>query len=844
MENFKKVLIIVFIVVFSACQEKKEISINREVDFNFDWKFQLQKDTTPLVNVPLKDTDWRTVRLPHDWSVESSFDSIYEGCTGYLPGGVGVYQKHFTPEFDTSTKSTYVLFDGVYNNATFWLNNKKIGENPYGYSPVYFNITEFLKENKEENSITVHVDHSRYADSRWYTGSGIYRNVTLITLNKLHIPIWGTFLTTPQVSSEKANVKLEVKVENEYAENSSFTLYTKLIDDKGNVVTENREELKINANSNHKFVQNFTINTPKLWSPKSPSLYKAVTTIIHNTKIIDEYTTPFGVREISYDTNDGFFLNGVQTKLKGVSLHHDGGLVGTAVPKGVWRRRLQLLKEAGCNAIRGTHNPVSKEFLDLCDEMGFLVINEIFDELDNPKDKRLNYEDRVKDYITRGYTEHFQKWGKSDLTRTILRDRNHPCVFQWSIGNEIEWTYLPYRFVTGYWTDNPVGGKGFWDNTPQFSVEELKERYDAIPERKYVLAETAKRVNDWVKELDTTRATTANLIIPQVSHVSGYADAVDVVGYSYRNIIYDWAHKEFPDKIITGSEQTGTWEDWRYVIERPHVFSMYMWTGIAYIGESNKKWPQKSWYGDMLNLAGFKNQGWNYFKSVWVDKPHISIGTLPLKGSNFKKDTLTGQAVAKGKNAYKWKNSNTHWNYKKGENVLVEVCSNYAMVELFLNGKSLGSRSMSECPDRIFRWIVPYEEGTITAKAGFEGSIVSTELITASKTTALDFITDTVNLKADGYDVAHLEVQLVDENGIPVKTENAKIEFELEGDARILGVDTGVVENVQDFQSNSITTDNGRCLLIIQSKRKAGKITVKAISEKLKTQEEITIEIQ
>jgi beta-galactosidase/beta-glucuronidase len=847
MKNSKIVLLVIaFVACLYSCQqnEQKE-AFQREADFNFDWKFQLQKDTTSLVKTPLEDQSWRDVRLPHDWSVESSFDSIYEGCTGYLPGGVGVYQKHFLTEELVSEKSTFVLFDGVYNNATFWLNGNLLGENPYGYSPTYFDLSKYLNKNGEENILTVHVDHSRYADSRWYTGSGIYRNVKLVTLDKLHIPIWGTYLTTPKASSEEAEISLEVKVENEFSESKSFTLVTKILDENGVAISEKKDEVSVKSGDLSKFNQEFVLDSPKLWDIKTPTMYKAVTSIIIGDKIVDSYTTPFGIRDIRFDANEGFFLNGVPTEVKGVSLHHDGGLVGTAVPKGVWKRRLQLLKDGGVNGIRGTHNPLSQEFLDLCDEMGFLVIDEIFDELDNPKDKRLNYHDRVKDYITRGYTEHFQKWGKSDLTRTILRDRNHPSIFQWSIGNEIEWTYLDYRFVTGFWKDRkePQKSGSFWGSTPMYTPKELKARYDALPKRKYVLAETAKRLNDWVKDLDKTRPTTANLIIPQTSHVSGYADAVDIAGYSYRNNIYDWAHKHFPNKVITGSEQGGTWDDWKTVIERPSVFSTYMWTGIAYIGESNKDWPQKSWYGDMVDLAGFKNQGWNYFKSIWVNEPHISLGTLPLKGSDFKKDELSGQAVAKGKSAYRWKNSNTHWNYKKGEDVLVEVCSNYTIVELFLNGKSLGSRSMSECPDRIFRWVVPYTEGKITAKAGFDGAMIEDEIVSATKPVGFTLTSDKTELSADGYDVAHLVVQLIDENGIPVKHKDAKITFDVEGDARILGVDTGADTNVQDFQANSIVTARGRCLLIIQSNRNSGKVTVKANSEGFKT-ESVSIELK
>ena len=827
-----KDVILLGVLIFGCFSQATAQSMERATDFNFDWKFTLAEDTLLPKRIPLEDSRWRDVRLPHDWSVEASFDSTLEGCTGYLPGGVGIYQKHFETPVRQQDKSTFVLFDGVYNNATFWLNGKLLGENPYGYSPVYFDLTDKLKAEGKENILTVHVDHSRYADSRWYTGSGIYRNVKLVVLDKLHIPIWGTFMSTPVVREDKAELQLEIKVENRSGRSTPFVLATKIFDRDGVLVARQNDELELASASKGVFNQFFSLAHPRLWDCEHPNMYEAVTTITKGDKVVDQYTTPFGIRSLDFKVGEGFFLNGKNTLVKGVCLHHDGGLVGAAVPQGVWRRRLTKLKEAGVNGIRLAHNPFSQEFLDLCDEMGFLVQNELFDELDYPKDKRMNYHDRVVDYITRGYTEHFQKWGRSDLSRTLLRDRNHPSVFQWSIGNEIEWTYLHYRYITGFWTDpdDPQNSGAYWGSPPIFSPEELKSRYDEWEKGEYILTETAKRVNDWVKELDTTRPTTANLVVPHVSHVSGYADVVDHVGYSYRNVEIPWGQKYFPDKQVTINECPGSWDDWKQVLEHPGVFSIFMWTGIDYIGERDKKWPEKSGWGDMLNLAGFKVQGWNYFKSIWKNEPHLSIGTLPVGQSGFKVDELSVQAVAENNGSYRWRPSHMHWNYKKGEPVLVEVCANYATVELLLNGKSLGYRSMSESPDRLMRWVVPFASGVLTARAGFAGQEITAELHTASKPVGLTLQTDKTTLKADAYDVAHVVVQLHDETGLPVKTENVKIEFEIEGAATLLGVDNGAHANTQDFQSNQVLTDKGRCLAIIQSTKKPGpvKVTAKA----------------
>ncbi len=787
-----------------------QATIERESDFNFDWRFTELEDTTTLTNLPLADESWRDVRLPHDWSVEHSFDESLEGCTGYLPGGVGVYQKHFTTTEDAKEKSTFILFDGVYNNAKFWLNGEYLGENPYGYSPTYFNLTDILNEVGEENILTVYVDHSRYADSRWYTGSGIYRNVKLISLDKLHIPIWGTFVTTPEVSDAEATVKVEVTVNNEYAHDAEFALTTKIVDGTGREVATNTEQMNISAGDNIIVKQMLKVAKPKLWDTENPNMYRAITSITLAENKVDEYTTPFGIRTLLFDKDKGFFLNGEATHIKGVCLHHDGGLVGAAVPEGVWRRRFEILKECGVNSIRAAHNPYSEEFLDLCDEMGFLVQDELFDEMDNPKDKQFNMNERGVLYHTRGYTEHFQEWGESDLKRVIRRDRNHPSVYQYSIGNEIEWTYPEYKDISGLWDK---GRPGYWNQIPHLTPAEIKERYDNLPEQEYNLAETAARLAKWVKQVDTTRPVTANLIIPVASCVTGYAAALDVVGFSYQIAQYDWCKKHFPDMLLTGNENSGYLSEWRSITDNPMVFSMYIWTGIAYLGESNLKWPRKAAGGDLLDLAGFKSAGFNHFKSIWVDEPFIALQTHSSKET----------PKAKYKN---WNNllSTEVWNYEEGETVVVEVVTNQPSATLYLNGESLGEKHLADNQeDLILRWEVPFSAGTLEAKA----SGISTELKSAGKAAAIVIDLDRSTLSADGYDVAHIVAQLVDADGVPVRVEDQKITFKVEGDATLLGVDNGWNQSTQDFQSDSVVTHLGRCLAIIQSNRdKRGSVDV------------------
>ncbi len=810
----------------------------RESDFNFDWKFTELQDTTTLTNLPLADNEWQDVRLPHDWSIAHSFDESLEGCTGYLPGGVGVYQKHFTTEYSADAKSTFVLFDGVYNNAKFWLNGEYLGENPYGYSPTHFNLTDILNAVGEENILTVYVDHSHYADSRWYTGSGIYRNVKLVTLDKLHIPIWGTYVTTPQITEAEASVNVEVTVKNENPTEATFTLTTKIVDGTGAKVAEDAQELTLAANAEMVTDQLISVAKPKLWDTENPNMYKAITSITLGEEVVDSYTTPFGIRSLLFDKDNGFFLNGKKTYAKGVCLHHDGGLVGTAVPKEVWRRRLEILKEGGVNSIRTSHNPFSNEFLDLCDEMGFLVQNEIFDEMDNPKDKRFNFAEQEPLYRTEGYDNHFQEWGESDLKRVVMRDRNHPSVFMWSIGNETEWTYPEYKHVSGLF-DNGMGG--YWNAIPKLTPAQMKARYDALPEQEYVLTETATKLVKWVKDIDTTRPVTANCIIPVASCVTGFADALDILSVSYQIAQYDWMKENFPHLMITGGENTGLLQEWKSITDNPMVFSMYMWTGIDYIGESNGRWPQKAWPGDMVDLAGFTKAGWNHFKAIWDEKPFITIQTHKAEDSIF--DIQNGEFVNAAKKGKNWSNylSEPIWNYEDGEMTFVEIVTNQPEATLYLNGEAIGTQKLAECDDNIMRWAVPFAAGTLEAKAG-DG--VSTTLKTAGEAAKILVEVDKSQIAADGYDLSHIVVQLVDESGVAVRTTEKEVTFKVEGDARLLGVDNGWNMSTQDYDSDKVETRLGRCLAIVQSnKDKSGNINITVSADGLPSSS-VTIKVK
>ncbi|MGC6424231.1 MAG: sugar-binding domain-containing protein [Lentimonas sp.] len=801
-------------------------------DFNFGWKFKLA-DVASSSQHDYDDSAWRELNLPHDWSVEASFNKDLEGATGYLPGGIGWYRKHFDVDVSKG-ELTYVLFDGIYNNSEIWINGEKLGFHPYGYTPIQFDLTPYLTEDGTGNVLSVRVDHSRYADSRWYTGSGIYRDVQLVSLPKLQIPIWGTFATTPEVSESAASVQIETTLVNHTGAVQELTLSHKLVDADGNTTAEASETLSIESES--KNIQNLAVNNPKLWSVDTPNLYTVISTIEQNGAVVQTHETRVGIRSIVFDVNKGFFLNGENMKIKGVCLHHDGGLVGGAVPDGVWRRRLKTLKNGGCNAIRMAHNPSSDALLDLCDEMGFLVQDEFFDEWDYPKDKRLNQNQQKEDYVTNGYTEHFQEWAKHDLEVTMLRGRNHPSIIQWSIGNEVEWTYPSQSEATGYF--NPSWeGNYFWE-LPPYSPEEIKERMFSNPQEAHQIGETAKKLGEWTRALDTTRPVVANCILPSASMVSGYADALDIVGFSYGQVHYTPTHEHFPDKVIMGTENLGQWHDWKHVIERDFISGFFIWTGVDYLGEANDKWPMKSLGCGLLDLAGFEKPQFQMMKSLWLEEPTIHLATQKLEDSNWKLDE-GGNPIDKEKDAWKtrtwfWHDVNQHWNYSDGDTTVVEVYSNCARVELFLDGESLGVQTLADHEDRIYKWTVPYQSGCISAK-GFTtgGASIETSLQTSGELAHIKLSTDTTELKADGYDVVHVTAELFDSNQTPLRNMPHDLEFDIAGPYKLLGVDNGSISSTQDYQTDKVTTNEGRALLILQSTKDGGEITVSAKSGSL-----------
>ena len=817
----------------------------RGIDFNTGWKFALSElptvknktidgEITNAHLVDMDDSSWRDVRIPHDWSREFTPSEEFEGCTGYMPGGMAWYRKKFVTTEEMIGKKVLINFDGIYNRATIYCNGEYITFHPFGYSPCLIDISDFLNAKGEENLIAVRVDHTRYADSRWYSGSGIYRKVSMHILPETHIPVWGTFFTTPEVSAEKAKISGTVTVKNTSSVKKHIKVEFEVKNPSGDVVASDYTVELVYANSDLEVATQMFVQNPVLWEIFDGKMYSISTKLYIDETEVQEEITNIGIRYFNFDVDKGFFFNGKNTLIKGVCLHHDAGLVGAAVPKDVWRRRLQNLIDCGTNAIRTSHNPFGEDFFDLCDEMGLLVQEEFYDEWDIPKDKRFNGTEFPQNvnYYTRGHAEYFQKFAEFDLKNVMLRDRNHPCIFQWSIGNEIEWTYKKYNDATGYFGADAAGGYFF--NKPPYSPEEIRRRARLLPKDEYEVGETAHKLAKWTKEMDTSRPVIANCILPSASYESGYTDALDMVGYSYRRVMYDYGHEHYADKPIMGTENVGQWHEWKAVLEREFVSGIFLWTGADYMGEAGKRqgFPQKGTTSGMIDFASFPKGSYYMYKSLWREtEPSIHIMTQTLEKSLYMYDE-SKNLVSKPTHRWDrilwvWQDVNPYWDYKIGEEVVAEIYTNCEEVTLYLNGKAISTKYLADNEDHIIKWVIPYEAGEIKAIGKMNGKEVEYMIKTAGKATQIKLDIDKTNLPVDIDSVSHIIAQVCDKDGNPITTEEQHITFELTGPYVNLGVDNGWHNNVQCFDSNELDTRLGRAMIILQAKAQ-GEITVQA----------------
>jgi beta-galactosidase len=779
--------------------------------FDFGWKF-LKGDASGAEQPGYADADWRSLDLPHDWSIEGPIDqhAPSAGPGGYMPTGIGWYRKAFNVAESDRGKVFVLEFDGVYENSDVWINGHHLGHHPYGFVPFFYEVTGNLNFGAE-NVVAVRVDNSNQTNCRWYSGSGIYRPTRLHVLHPVHVAQWGTFVTCSNVQASSATVEVRTTVANSRSTAAHCKLLTAILDANGAAVASLETSQTIAPGGSTGFVQQIAVPAPNLWSPAHPYLYTAYSTLGDSEGAADEYATPFGIREAVFDARRGFSLNGEHIKLNGVCVHEAAGGVGAAVPIRVWERRLEILKEMGCNAIRTAHNPYAAAFLDLCDRMGFLVMAEAFDEWRVPKGQ-----------IRHGYSLYFDEWHERDLINFLHRDRNHPSIVLWSAGNEI-------------------GDQSAPDG-----------------------AETLRALLKIFHREDPTRPVTAacdriaseppsNTVRP------AFLAELDIVGYNYADRWRDRAekyysidHDAFPNRRVIGTESGGMGgirgdyrsmfpsDDpadarrflfqqnhnlnaellWQFVSTYDYVAGDFMWTGIDYLGESF--WPMRVSPSGVLDTCAFRKDGFYFYQSQWTEKPMLHL--FP------------------------------HWNWagKEGQVVSVTCYTSCDTVELFLNGKSFGvkgyefprlgmegtygsyparARALRTTADLHLSWDVPYAPGVLKAVGVNSGNIVATvEVATTGEPSVISLTADRANIAADRRDVAHLTVEIHDEKGQIVPLAANEIAFAVKGEGTLIGVDNGDPFSHEDFKASRCRAFNGLCLAIVQSTARAGAVRITATS--------------
>ncbi|SEP38342.1 beta-galactosidase GalB [Mucilaginibacter sp. OK283] len=796
-KSFQKVIklsgLLLVALFFSAKSFAQQT--RQTLDFDKGWRFNLG-EVADAEKPATSDAKWRSLNLPHDWSVEGKFskDNPATPEGGALPGGIGWYRKSFTVPASSKGKLVYIDFDGVYQKSKVWINGHLLGFRPNGYISFRYELTPYLNFGGN-NVIAVKVDNSVQPNSRWYSGSGIYRNVWLVTTAKTAINQWGTFVTTTDVSAASAKVNIKVSVKHGSSA-AGLVVKTTLYDALGKAVAGGGSIPSKAQLQDTIFETNTTlgVKNPTLWSVDKPYLYKAVTQVLSGKTVIDEYTTPVGIRYFNFDVDKGFSLNGKAIKILGVCDHHDLGSLGAAINTRALERQLQILKAMGCNGIRTSHNPPAPELLDLCDKMGFIVMDEAFDCWEWEK-------------VKYDYHLFFKEWHKRDLEDQVLRDRNHPSVMIWSIGNEIPQQH---------------------DSTALRIAPELA----AI-----------------VHSLDTTRPITAANNNPDAKNKIIASGALDLVGYNYHEGEYAGFHDRYPGKKFIATETTSgletrgfyempsdsirVWPEkwdkpferegnnvsaydnvrppwgsthemtWKVMKKYDFLSGMFIWTGFDYLGEPTPySWPSRSSYFGIVDLAGFPKDVYYMYQSEWTNKPVLHI--FP------------------------------HWNWTPGKMVDVWAYYNNAdEVELFLNGKSLGTKKKTG-DDLHIMWRVKYEPGTLKAVSRKNGKVVLTKLIhTAGEPAKIELSADRKLIKADGKDLSFITVKILDKDGNVVPDADNLVDFKISGPAFVASVDNGDPVTHDSFKVSYRKAFHGLALAIVQAKEKAGAVTFTATSKGL-----------
>jgi beta-galactosidase len=774
---------------------------NRSSLFDAGWRFT--KDSTINADAPVyNDSKWRMVNLPHDWSIEDlpgqsdsvigpfTSKSIGATATGYTAGGIGWYRKHFTLS-NIVNKKVSIYFDGVYMNSDVWINGHHLGNHPYGYTPFYYDLTPYLKQNGE-NILAVRV-RNEGKNSRWYSGSGIYRHVWLTITNPLHVEQWGVYITTPNVSKTSAMVYVTTNIAGieKMGDPGNLKLRTKVLDANNNVVATKEMDIPT-SESNISVPQILPVSHPQLWSPESPYLYHAETDIVKAGKNIDHVVTNFGIRSVSITAVNGFLLNGKSIKLRGGCMHHDNGPLGSATIDRAEERRVELLKKFGFNAVRTSHNPPSQQFLDACDRLGIIVLDEAFDMWERGK----NPDD---------YHLYFDTSWKKDIDAMVLRDRNHPSVIFWSIGNEIN------------------------------------ERADSSG------LVIAKKLRDEVKSLDSTRPVTEAICFfwdhPKYkwdTTAAAFA-LLDVGGYNYQWREYEKDHEKYPERIMMGTESfpREAFENWQQVEQHPYVIGDFVWTAMDYLGETGighattdgkegftMTFPWfNSWCGD-IDLTGGKKPQSYYRDVVW---------------NRSKLEMLVHAPIPEGKKEsvsyWGWPNELPSYTFggAEGKPIQVHVYTRFDTVRLVQNGKIIGEQSASAQTKLTATFNINYELGELKAIGIKNGKAVdSVVLKTAGRPAGIRLVADRKNIQANPNDLAYVTAEVVDANGNVVPDAELLLHFNIKGNGEIIATGNANPTDMESMQQPQHKTFRGKCLVIVRPDGRIGKVTLKATGNGLK----------
>lgn len=824
MMKIHTLLLLVISYLLASCQINPQLPRER-ISINNNWKFHLG-DSPQASDFSFDDTEWRELNLPHDWAIEGEFGEFNPSGAGggALPGGIGWYRKTFTPKHSTGDKKYFIDFDGVYMNAEVFINGFSLGTRPYGYISFRYDLTPYLKPG-EKNVIAVRVDNSEQPNSRWYSGCGIYRNVWLTTTNAVYVDLWGTYITTPKVNETKASVDITTTIKNDLSHTAPITITSIILNDRG--VEQSRKttnNVSIDAGDAMEVKQELTLHSPTLWQLDNPYMYTVLTQIYSDGKLMDTYNTPFGVRTFAFDAEKGFMLNNKAVKIKGVCQHHDLGCLGAAVNVRAMERQLEILKEMGCNGIRTAHNPPAPELLELCDRMGFIVQDETFDMWRKRK-------------TTHDYSRYFNDWHERDLTDHILRDRNHPSIFMWSIGNE----------VLEQWTHADADTLDIQAANLLLNFKRDPNTLAAEGEAMSVNSLLTRKLADMVKKLDPTRPVTAgnNESSPQ-NHLFR-SGALDIIGFNYHDQDFENVPRNFPGKPFIVTESTSglmtrgyyrmpsdsmyiwpsRWDvpfhdpsyscssydnchvpwgsthehTWRAVKNNDFISGMYVWTGFDYIGEPTPYWyPARSSYFGIIDLAGFPKDVYYMYQSEWSDNNVLHL--FP------------------------------HWNWEEGQTVDMWAYYNNAdEVELFINGRSQGVKHKSADEFHV-AWRVAYEPGTvkiISRKGGKE--VMQKEIHTAGEPAQLRLTADRSEIQADGNDLSFITVEVTDKEGNLCPNADNLVKFEVEGAAFIAGVDNGSPTSLESFKAPQRKAFYGKCLVVLQNNQEKGGIQLKATAD-------------